>query len=97
MVLYILIFKFLDSNLEDKRFCIPMQKNFPTGIQTQCDYLGTIFPGDKMRLKIRDESAVLNNNNIHLGIVFFLQVRTDHRVSECGQVVRAAVTSVGES
>ena len=49
-----------------------------------------------MRLKIWGGSALLNND-IHLCIFLFLQVRTDHLASECGKVVRAAVKSVGES
>jgi hypothetical protein len=35
------------------------------------------------------------NNDIHVCIFLFLQVRTDHLASERGEVVRAAVTSVG--
>ena len=45
-------------------------KKLPTGIPTQGDYLGTTFLGDKMRLKIRGGSAVLNND-IHLCILLF--------------------------
>jgi hypothetical protein len=37
------------------------------------------------------------NNDIHLCIFLFLQVRTDHLAFECGRVVRAAVKLVGES